>query len=172
MKKICFFILILTLFCGVAVFAQSADKVTEMIESQTVTLTDVAYFASTYLSITGDEIEEDIALAAIEKHFPLSKIPRDDKNLNYAEFAYFCTQVWDIKGGIMLRITESPRYALRELQSMGFISSSKLPKNEISGTDALTIMSQCIDYSIEKGTIDLEAFSSSSVIDFQSSFSR
>ncbi len=158
MKKISFLVLIFIFFCSVLT-AQSAEKVTMMIESQTVTISDIAYFAATYFGISEDEAESENALEALEEYVQFPKI--DDKNasLTYEDFAYFCTQVWNIEGGIMLRLTKSPRYSFRELQSMGIIENGIQQKTLISGVEALTLMTKCIDFSVENETINFDSFS-------------
>ncbi len=144
MKKVQFFVLFFMFFCGI-VSAQSADKVTEMIDAKTVSLNDVAYFAASYFGTIDENMSGSEALVILEKKVQYPKISNVEK-LQYDEFAYFCTQTWNIKGGIMLMATKSPRYALRELQAMGFISKSISPKDAINGIQALTIMTNCIDF--------------------------
>ncbi len=136
-------------FFSVILSAQSAEKVTQMIESQEVSLSEVAYFAATYFEFSEDEASNDDALVNLERHVQFSKINDSEVSLSYDEFAYFCTQVWDIKGGVMLRLTKSPRYAFRELQSMSFIGQSIDPHEKVAGIEALTIITQCIGYSEE-----------------------
>ena len=51
---------------------------------------------------------------------------------------------WIKKGGLMYSITKSPRYAFREMQSLGLIDYQKYPNLSLSGKEALNIMSKCI----------------------------
>ncbi len=171
MKKTIIFITFFTFFCA-GIFAQSAEKVTEMLETDTITLEDIAYFASIYLDLIGDETQDNIALSTLENHVDLSKITNREEGLTYTDFAYFCTQVWNIKGGIMLQITNAPRYAYRELRAKGFIKPEVFPNDHIAGFEALKIMTDCIDYSLAHNTIDLESFAAASTIDFESVISR
>lgn len=157
MKKVQFFALFFVFFCGV-LSAQSADKVTEMLELKTVNLGDVAYFAATYFDIIEEDGTGVEAISQLEKHFQYSKISDEKANLRYDQFAYFCTQTWNIKGGLMLMATKAPRYAFKELQAMGYISQSVSPSDEINGVQALTIITSCIEYSEENETINLASF--------------
>ncbi len=172
MKKTHFFISFFALFFCTMLIAQSADKVTNLIEAKEVTLEEVAYFASTYLELTNEDVEDEYALEALKEKVQLDRISQNTTALTYADFAYFCTQVWDIDGGIMLSLTKAPRYAFRELQYKGYISSTKLPQENITGLEALTIITQCIDYSIENETKEAEATNETPSTDFQSTFSR
>ncbi len=157
MKKIRFFTMFFTFFCF-SMTAQTAESVTEMIEAETVSLTDVAYFAATYFDILEDENQKEQALAVLEEHMQFPKIEDKEKSLSYSEFAYFCTHTWNIKNGLMYKITQSPRYALKELQTLGYISSTITPSANVTGFEALTIISQCIEYSIENKTVNLRSF--------------
>ncbi len=157
MKKVTFFALFFMLFCCV-ISAQSADKVTEMIDAKTVNLSDVAYFAASYFGIVEEDETGTIALSQLENLFEYSKISSSTESLRYDEFAYFCTQTWNIRGGLMLMATKSPRYAFRELQSMGYIGLHKMPSDTLTGVDALTIMTMCIDFSEKNETIDIASF--------------
>ncbi len=171
MKKTIIFIIAFTLFCTM-VSAQSAENVTEMIEAETVTLNDVAYFAATYLGISADDTKKEDSLLDLNDYAQFPKIADVNAALTYDEFSYFCTQVWNIQGGVMLRLTNAPRYAFKELQSLGYIGQSINPKSTIDGVQALTIITQVVEYSLENGTIDIDSFLAPNEIDFGSSFLR
>jgi hypothetical protein len=51
---------------------------------------------------------------------------------------------WIKKGGLMYSITKSPRYAFREMQSLGLVDYAKYPNQSLTGKEALNIMSKCI----------------------------
>ena len=155
MKKIKFFVLFFVVFCNI-ISAQSADKVTEMIEVQTVNLEEVAYFASSYYNIIDETEDNIVALTELKKYFQYDKITTPETALSYEDFAYFCTQTWNIKGGLMLMATKSPRYAFKELQFMGYIPQSIDPSTKIDGIQALTIMTNCIEFAEINQTIDFD----------------
>ena len=156
MKKVQIFVLFLLFCCGI-ISAQSADKVTEMIDAKTVSLGDVGYFAAAYFNIIDEDASPSEALKVLESKTQYNKISNLE-NLSFDDFAYFCTQTWNIKGGLMLMATKSPRYAFKELQSLGYISKSIYPNATIDGIQALTIMSSCIEFSEENETINFESF--------------
>ena len=152
MKKVKIFTLFLMFFC-VVVSAQSSDKVTEMIEAKTVSLDDVAYFAASYFGVIDEKDSGAEALLELEKNTQYVKISNSEI-LSYDDFAYFCTQTWNIKGGLMLMATKSPRYAFKELQSMGYVSQSIFPNDMVDGIQALTIMTNCIEFSEENEILE------------------
>ncbi len=157
MKKISFFTMFFTFFCF-AMFAQTAESVTEMIEAETVNLSDVAYFAAIYFDILEDENQNDQALAALEEHMQFPKIKDKEESLSYSDLAYFCTHAWNIKNGLMHKITQSPRYALKDLQALGYISNTINPSANVTGREALILITQCIEYSIKNETVNLRSF--------------
>ncbi len=157
MKKITLLIIVL-LLSNVFVFAQSSARVSQTLTANTVSLNDVSYYASVYLGINSEAAQGATARAALEEYFDFSKIESNTAPLSYKDFAYFCTEIWNIKGGLMLRLTKSPRYAFLELQNMGFIPLSTQPDDLISGREALTIITSCIDFSVEKNTVNLDDY--------------
>ncbi len=157
MKKIGIIIVVCMFFCGVG-FSQSAEKVSQIMEAQEVSLLDVSYFAATYLDIVEITTLEEFSLNALKRYAELSKIKDSTSALSYKEFSYFCTQVWNIPGGLFFTITRSPRYAFRELQSMSIIHPNVQPNDKINGTQALTIMTKIIEYSEQHNTIDLQQY--------------
>lgn len=144
MKKAIFFLLFLINISFFA-FSQKAESVSAMIESTEVTFSQVAYFAATYLEILPDIATEQEAMNALNLR-GICSIPENPyKQLKCKEFAQICMNTWIRKGGIMYSITKSPRYAFREMQSLGLIDYNKYPNQSLSGKEALSIMSKCID---------------------------
>lgn len=151
MKKTVCTTLFLSFLCF-GIFSQSADKLTEMLDSQTVTIEQISYFAANYLNLVGETATETEALGALKEHIDLSRIQTSGDALSAKDCAYLCCQVWGIKGGIMLRTTKLPRYAFRELKSLEIIPVSTDPRSKISGRDALYIMTKCAQYAEAKTT--------------------
>ena len=149
MKKAVFFTIIF-IFCGTAIFSHNADSVTAMIETEKVTFSQVAYFAATYLEFLPDIASDQEAMNAISLR-GISSIPDNPyEQLSYQKFAQICMNTWIKKGGLLYSITKSPRYAFREMQSLGLISYQKYPNQSLSGKEALNIITKCIEI-YEKG---------------------
>ena len=143
MKKTIIFTFIL-LFFSFSLFAQNADLVTKIIETDKVSFAQVAYFSATYLGFLPDIATEQEAVNAISLR-GISSIPENPyKQITYQKFAQICMNTWIKKGGLMYSITKSPRYAFREMQSLGLIDYKKYPNQSLSGKEALNIMSKCI----------------------------
>ena len=142
MKKNVCIALFLSFLCFGA-FSQSADKLTEMLNAQTVTIEQLSYFAANYLNLAGETATGEEALSALKEHIDFSRIQNTASALSAKDCAYLCCQVWGIRGGIMFRITKLPRYAFRELKALEIIPASTDPYTKISGRDALYIMTKC-----------------------------
>lgn len=132
-------------FCFSSIFlvSQSAERMTMMLDKQTVTAEELSYFVVHALNSVNDEISDSEAFDFLTKQVALPKIKDKSVPLTYATFSYFCTTAWNIKGGIMLSILKNPRYALREFKSLGLIEVNKNPYATISGQDALVLLAKC-----------------------------
>ena len=143
MKKI--FVISIFLILGCLCFGQSADIVSKMIESESVTYEDVAYFCAINLGLANDNTSGEDALAALIDAKIVSMPKNPKANITYDAVANMCMKTWDIKGGLFYTITKSDRYAFKELQYLGFISSSENPKKLVSGTDVLNLITRCME---------------------------
>ncbi|MGI5173007.1 hypothetical protein H0R92_05315 [Treponema sp. OMZ 840] len=149
MKKSIFFSLFLGFFCTLAA-AQSAEKVTAMIDAKEISFNQAAYFASSYLGLGKEDMNESEAAAALTDFISFKKLKDKNRPLTVENFAYMCVKVWRIPGGINYRIFKSPRYALREIKALGFIPGNADPDAYITGREALYIMSKCANYAESK----------------------
>lgn len=143
MKKTTFFAFFM-LFFTISLYSQSADSVTNILESQQVNYAQVSYFVAVHLELLPDGANEQQAMNVLTLA-NISDIPENPyKPLTYKKFSQMCMNAWIKKGGLMYSITKSPRYAFREMQSLGLISLQKYPNQYLSGKEALNIMSKCI----------------------------
>lgn len=156
MKKI--WITIIFVSFSSLVFSQSAEKINDMIESDTVSLNDMAYLTATYLQLVENGTSEEESLTALDRYYGFSKISKNAEKLTYKDLAYFCMQVWDIKGGLFYTLTKSPRYAFIELQSKNIIPPTTQSNELVSGYDALCIITLITEYSERVGSINLEEY--------------
>ncbi len=150
MRKIIIFS-ILSIFFTFSLYSQSADSVTKIIETQEVDFAQVSYFVATYLELLPDSATEQQAMNVVSLA-KISDIPENPyKSIPYKKFAQICMNTWIKKGGLLYSITKSPRYAFKEMQSLGLIDIQKYPNQHLSGKDALNIMTRCIEI-YEEGT--------------------
>lgn len=139
------------LLAGGFAFAQSADVVTDILETDEVTYGQVCYLSAVHQGLISEDADYSEAIDAL---YTLGQIPEDVGEYDtvyMANLAYIYAQIWhSIKGGLMFRLTNgSPRYAFKQFKSDGVISDSADPNSIVSGTEALNILTACM---MEYGT--------------------
>lgn len=145
MKKWSFaVILFFSCFCSV-LSAQSAEKVTEMLSTEKVTVSQTAYFAASWLNLiddgaSGADAVQKLSSAGIWK----TSLKTDDK-MNLSQFAGLCMKTWKIKGGLLYSVTHLDRYAFREFQAKDFIKRTEDPSAAVSGRRALILFTRCME---------------------------
>ena len=150
MKKIILLLLIsASVFC---VYAQSAQKLTEVLSKEEVTYGDASWFIAAQTGLIDDSKSEKEAFDALSENGWFNKIDAEaDSKIVLKNFAYLCTLAFDIKGGVMYRITKSPRYAVRELKSMKIIPNDANSNAPITGRQMINILTSC-DYEISEAS--------------------
>ncbi len=144
MKKISMLILTL-IVCAFASWAQSADSVTKMIESQKVTYGQISYFTAIQSNLVTEVASNEEAFAALKNSGVITKDCQASDFIPLEDFAYLCTRAWDIQGSLLYQFFPSPRYALRLLKAKNFIPASYDPFKNLSGRDALNIIYKCAE---------------------------
>ena len=154
--KRCIFLGLALLFSSFA-FAQSADVITEILDSKEGTFGQVCYISAVQQGFIKDSASYDEAIASLQKKGQLPDSVVSTDSIPAVDAVYIFTKIWDIKGGLMYRITKgSPRYAFRQFQSDGIIDSTLEPNNLISGEKLLQIYTSC---SSKYGSYDLSKVS-------------
>lgn len=144
MRKILSILFIL--FIGGFVFAQSADVVTEILETDEVTYGQVCYLSAIRQGLIS---ETDSYEAAVEVLLSAGQIPEyvdTDSPVYLANLAFIYAQIWpDMQGGLMFRLTKgSPRYAFKQFKTDGVIPDNADPNSYISGSEALNVLTACM----------------------------
>ncbi len=136
---------------GTFAFAQSAEVVTDILESDEVTYGQVCYLSAVHQGLISDDADYSDAIDVL---YTMGQIPEDVSEYDsvyMANLAYIYAQIWpSMKGGLMFRLTGgSPRYAFKQFKSDGVISDKADPKSIVSGREALNILTACM---MEYGT--------------------
>lgn len=144
MKKI-FFILI-CLILGALAFAQSAEKVDEMLESKFLTKGQACYLAG----IAIEEVKETDSYEEAFNKFKGLKMFKDaayDEPIRFDEFANLALQYSSIKKGLWYGIAKNPHYAFRQLKLMRLIPQNTLPSSNISPSKAMNLLTKIMSQS-------------------------
>lgn len=143
MKKI--ISILFTLIFSFAAFAQSADVITDILESKEATYGQVCYLLATQQQLILDDATYVYAVEALYENGQIPELYGEDDSITAIDAAFLFSRMWDIKGGFMYRLTKgSPRYVFRQFQADGVIGSSVQPKDSISGSDILSMYTSCL----------------------------
>ena len=144
MKKM--MVILFALFLSFSAYAQSADVITDILETEKVTFGQASYITAVQLNLVGEKASfEESVNALYEKGF-IQKRVESDSPISALELAFFYSKLWNIKGGLMFRLTKgSPRYVYKQFQADGVISLDLDPSSNISGAKALSIYTACVN---------------------------
>ena len=145
------------LFIGMSLYAQSADVITELLESKEATFGQICYLAAVQKDLIKETDSYDTAVQALFENgvIPASEDPAEPIPL--VDITYIYSRLWSIKGGLMYRITKgSPRYAFKQFQADGILTAKQDPGDFVSGAKALSIYTSCVN---KYSGFDMEAVS-------------
>jgi len=144
MKKIISFLF--TFFLVVGVYAQSAEVITSILETDEVTYGQVCYLSAVRLQLIKDKASYDDAVNILIQTGVIPEGVKSDEVINLQNVAYVFTKIWpEFRGGLMYRITQgAPRYAYKSLKDIGILNMKDDPFDKLSGFDVLNILSSCM----------------------------
>ncbi len=138
--------LIVILLAGGLAFTQSADVITDLLESDKVSFGQVSYLAAVQMNLLDENDSYENAVKVLVDNDIIPDGEEADTPIPLVDIAYIYSKLWDVKGGLMYRLTKgSPRYAFRQFQSDGIISSDADPAWLVSGAKALSIFTSCVN---------------------------
>ena len=159
MKK--FLLVLFTRLISEFMFAQSADVITDILESEEASVGQVAYLCAVQQHLISDNESYDAAVSALISKGDLEEDADADSSVSLAKVAKLFARNWSIQGGIMFTLTNgSKRYAFKQLVSDGVISSLAEPSASLSGGELLSIYSTCVskydDFDIKSVSMEAE----------------
>ncbi len=144
MKKY-FGIIIFLIFSGV-VYSQSADVITDILNSPEVNYGQVCYLSAVKQGLISESASYDEAIEVLFENNQIFENVDKDTPVVYVNLAFIFSSLFEIKGGIMFRLTRgSPRYAFRQMVSDGVIPDDARPGVIASGPETLSLFTACIN---------------------------
>ena len=142
MKKMFIF---MTVFClAFFVSAQRASFITEMLEAEKATYGEVSYLSAVYQGFVNESASYDEALETLQREGQVRTTVNKDAPLSFRELSAIMAKLWNIKGGLMFRITKgSGWYSFRQFKIDGVISNDTNPSKKVSGIDVLNLYTAC-----------------------------
>ena len=142
MKKI--FIMAVVFLFSLSAFAQTADYVTEMLNTERADYAQVSYLSAVCQGLVDENATYDTAFSLLKKKGQLPSGADETAEVSLGNLSYVMSKLWTIHGGLMFRLTNgSARYAFRQLKVDGIIPPDADPSRKISGTDVLNMYTAC-----------------------------
>ena len=133
-------------FLSFAVFAQSADVITEVLESEKATFGQVSYLAAVQKNLINENDSYEKAVKVLFDNGIIPNLEDYRAPIPLVDIAYIYSSLWQIKGGLMYRLTKgAPRYAFRQFQADGILNQNQEPSDFVSGAKALSIYTSCVN---------------------------
>lgn len=144
MKKIVS--VLFSLVLGFSLYAQSADVITELLESEEATFGQVSYLVAVQKELISESDSYDAAVQALYENGIIPNLEDSEAPIPLVDIAYMYSRLWNVEGGLMYRLTKgSPRYTFKQFQADGIISSRQEPSDYVSGAKALSIYTSCVN---------------------------
>ncbi len=142
------FLIGLLCILGMSSWAQSADRVTDILSSETVTYGQISYLAATYLGLISDDASNAEAIESlIENKFVKAKhMGEDETAIPLANFCNICCAAWYIVDSLSYRVVKTPYYAWKQMKAFNYIPTNYTGTKTISGYEALNIVTRCIEH--------------------------
>lgn len=145
MNKKFVFLFSLILNLSFSAYSQSADKMSEILETQTVTYGQVSYLACVFSNTIDEDVTYDKALATMKSNSLVPMSVKTNDPIKLGKVAQIFARAANLKGGLMYTITKSQRYSFKELKAQDILPQNADPSMKISGREALAILQECID---------------------------
>lgn len=136
--------ILLFLFLASGAYAQSAEVITNILESENVTFGQVCYLSAVHQELVSDNASYSDAIEALYKKGQIPTVGYESSVVPMVNLTFLYSQMWDIKGGIFYRIFHgAPRYAFKQMKADGVLPANADPGIIVSGREALNIYTAC-----------------------------
>lgn len=150
MKKIAI-LAALALFTIFSTNAQSAEKVTELIDAKKAQWSKACYISAVYAGMDDSLTEEDAANYLLERKI-IKKIPSMEKEIRFDELTLLVANTFNVKGSLWFSMLKNKRYAFKLFKARRLIPVTSDPQSKVSGSDVLNLFTKCIELDeAEKG---------------------
>jgi hypothetical protein len=144
MRRYLFLALFCTI-CSAAAFGQSNEFMDRVSGSSGIVYGDAAYL----VLVATDNIAEDAGMAG---SFDLAKEMKwvkpsvaPETVISLERYSFLLMRSFGMKGGLMYRIAPCPRYAFRELVSLGVIQGNYDPADKVDGALAVRMLGRIFE---------------------------
>ncbi len=141
-----FFLPVVLLLAGAAsLCAQSNQTVDRLLDEKPAVFGDAAYVILTAVGFVPDTATGEEAAAAVADKKLLPKTPAATAPVTLGQVCFLIMETQGLKGGLLYRMFPGPRYATRELASMGLLKGYTHPNRVVSGEEVMWILGAVLD---------------------------
>lgn len=127
------------LVCGLA-YAQSADFVTNLLQTPKATFGQVCYLTAVYRGLIDENASAEDAVNVLKSRAEVSEKTESESVADYADASRLFSKIWNVKGHLLFTLTKgSKRYAFKKFQKDGVVPAHADPQAFPSGVDILNI---------------------------------
>ena len=133
------------LLLSAVIYAQSADVITELLDSKQASFGQICYLAAVQQNYVDEDASYEAAVQSLFENGIIPDYEDPQAPIPLVDIAYIYSRLWPIEGGLMFKLTKgSPRYAFKQFQSDGILSRRQDPSDYVSGAKALSIYTSCV----------------------------
>ena len=144
MKKI-FTLVFIAFSLSFSLFAQNADIVSKIIDSDNVVFADASYICAVQMGSAEESADSNEVHEAFEKELFGEVKHNAQSPVLLSDAAFMIAKAWNVKSSLMFRVFNNKRYAFSMLKADGIIDINADPSKKISGHEFLNMISACID---------------------------
>lgn len=144
MKKFVFAFFLMLISFGV--YAQSADVITQILETDKVTYGQMCYLSAVRQNLIFEDDSFDTAVSVMTSNYQINEHFEVDEQINAENVAALFMRIWpEQRGGLFFRLTNgAPRYAYKYLKALRIIPDNIDPKSSLTGVQSLNILTLCM----------------------------
>ena len=140
------FLVVLWFACAANLIAQSNQTVDRLLDERPATFGDAAYVILSAVGFVPEGATGEDAAAAVAERRLLSKTPSPTAPATLGEVCYLIMETQRIRGGLFYTLFPGPRYATRELASLGLLKGYTHPNRVVSGEEVMWILGAVLDW--------------------------
>lgn len=146
MKKRLILSIIVALTAAFCVHAQSANVVSELLETEKATLGQVSYLCATELNLISESSSYAEAVDALKKEGILKNSAKltAESPVRLGQLTLILSKTWKINESLFYNWFQNRRYAFMQCKALNIIPSSATSLKIVSGQEVLNYVTICI----------------------------
>jgi hypothetical protein len=142
-----FHLLAVLLLAGAAnLVAQSNQTIDRLLDEKPATFGDAASVILSAVGFVPENATGEEATVAVAEKKLLTKTPPPTELATLGQVCYLIMETQGIKGGLFYTLFPGPRYATRELASLGFLKGYTHPNRVVSGEEVMWILGAVLEW--------------------------